>query len=139
MQTPPTQKSEKILFAAVTLGALVMSLVYYFRDPATTTGFHACLFHAWTGLHCAGCGGQRAAHALLRGHIAQAASLNLLAVFTAPAAAYAYVGWALRIFTAMRLPMPQLSGRRMLWIMATAAAFMFLRNLPWHMFSWLAP
>ena len=55
----------------------VLSL-YYFMNPVETDLFPKCPFHELTGLHCPGCGSQRALHALAHGHISSALGYNLL-------------------------------------------------------------
>jgi len=58
------------------------------RFPPDQFGFYwVCPLHAWTGLLCPGCGGTRAAAALLRGHLAEAWRLNGLVVGLVPFAA----------------------------------------------------
>ncbi len=60
--------------------ATVLAVVA-FTEPRISLPFinAPCGFHGITGLPCALCGGTRAAHALLRGDPARAATLNLLA------------------------------------------------------------
>lgn len=55
----------------------------YLIDPARHE-IYPCLLRATTGLQCPGCGGLRATHQLLHGHLAAAWSLNPLAVLLVP-------------------------------------------------------
>ena len=124
----------------MTLGFALFAAAYYALDPAESKLFFGCAFHRWTGLACAGCGGQRAAYALLHGRITEAISSNALAAFiAAPAAAYGYLAWASRIFGKTHLPYPVVTGRRMVWLLGMAAVFGVLRNLPLAPLAWFAP
>jgi hypothetical protein len=48
----------------------------FFWDPAVTSFYPSCPLRALTGLLCPLCGGLRAAHALLHGHVLEAVALN---------------------------------------------------------------
>lgn len=60
-------------------------VIYAFYDP-TLPWFPRCLFKQATGLDCPGCGSQRALHALLTGHFADALRYNLMVFILAPLA-----------------------------------------------------
>lgn len=56
---------------------------YYYNDPEVASGeglFLRCPFHLVTGLHCPGCGSQRAAHDLLHFRIGEALQHNVMMV-----------------------------------------------------------
>lgn len=63
---------------------LALVVVYYFYDPSVSAFFPKCPFRSVTGLPCAGCGSQRAIHALLHGDIAKAAEYNFMVVVFLP-------------------------------------------------------
>jgi hypothetical protein len=65
--------------AAVAAGWLVRTF-----DPAEHSFFPPCWLNRLTGLHCPGCGGTRAAHALLRGDVIGAVRFNALLVVGLP-------------------------------------------------------
>jgi hypothetical protein len=92
-----------------------------------------CPFRMLTGLDCPGCGGTRAAHALVRGDVARALDHNLMTVSLLPLLAYGWWRWLLeRAGRGVRLEL----GHRTASALASAmVAFWVLRNLPW--FSWL--
>lgn len=73
-----------LLCAVFYLGALAV------LDPETSPVFWVCPIHALTGFKCAGCGGQRAVHALFQGDVLRALDENFLFVALAPL--YALVG-----------------------------------------------
>ena len=101
--------------------------------------FPKCLFHVATGLHCPGCGSQRAIHNLLRGNFASALHFNLLVVMTLPMVLAGYVRWTLSIYHSRW----QITWRApAIWIWMLLAAillFAVLRNISVYPFSLLAP
>jgi hypothetical protein len=107
-------------------------------DPNAGGGpFLPCLFHAFTGLYCPGCGLTRALHALVHGDLARMVAMNaLLPLLLVALPLLAVHGWGYRL----ALPRPVL--RTLLsapfWI-GLVIGFGVLRNLPWWPFSWLAP
>ncbi|RTQ47173.1 DUF2752 domain-containing protein [Hymenobacter gummosus] len=124
-----------LLFGA----ALLFVTVYYRLDPARHF-FPRCPLHWLTGLHCPGCGTQRALHALLHGHWQQAAGHNLLAALYAP----------VLVFGAAERVRAELTGRPRRtsflyrpwfgWLTVTLVlSFAVLRNLPGPLGHWLAP
>lgn len=53
-------------------------------DPAESVWMPKCPFKLLTGLSCPGCGGQRAAHALLHGDVVGALRYNWFLIYAAP-------------------------------------------------------
>ncbi len=104
-------------------------------DP--THGPPVCPFKAVTGLDCPGCGGTRAAHQLLTGHLGAALSYNVLAVVAMP-----FIVWGLFVSLTTMLGGPKL---RMIslsptWTRVALVAivvFWVVRNLPIAPFNWL--
>ena len=82
------------LIAAV-VGLAIAALFYYKVDPASGL-MPRCVFHTLTGYDCPGCGFQRALHALLHGHIAQAWHYNAFAFFALPTAIFYIIVESLR-------------------------------------------
>lgn len=68
---------------AVALTASLATL-YYLADPSASAWFPKCPLHMLTGLECAGCGSQRAIHALLHADIAEAWHHNPLLLLLLP-------------------------------------------------------
>ncbi len=102
------------LFAALTI--LAAALMLYWFDPARTSFYPVCLFHQATGWQCPGCGGLRAVHQLLHGHIAEAFRLNALFVLSLP-----LLGWAVACMARARLRGEHLSFTpRPRWILTAA-------------------
>jgi hypothetical protein len=104
-------------------------------DPTHVSIFPPCLFHELTGLDCPGCGGQRAAHQLLHGHLIAAIRLNAMFVLSLPLFAWVATRFAVRKFrgepVAFRLPW--WGAYIVAWIV-----FGVLRNLPFVVCQWFA-
>lgn len=78
----------------VVVAALVVAggaLALYFFAPEQHTFYPRCWLYALTGWQCPGCGGLRAAHQLLHGHLAAAFRFNPLLIVLLPVLAL----WAL--------------------------------------------
>jgi hypothetical protein len=105
-------------------------------DPNQPGHYPACPFLALTGLYCPGCGALRAVHALSRGDLETAASLNVLVVAAVPLLVALWSGWARRRWTGA--PRTWLAPGWLLWaLLAVVLGFAVLRNLP--AVAWLAP
>lgn len=113
---------------AVALGLVVVALFCF--NPAEHAFYPRCAFHQMTGWQCPGCGGLRAMHQLLHGHLLVALKFNALAVLALP-----LVGaWLWREH--FRAGVRHRGG----WVWLACAAlvvFGVLRNLP--AFAWLRP
>ena len=140
MIAPPRLNRSSALpwMAAIILGvALVMGLaVLFFFNPSTNGFYPVCLFHQWTGLNCPGCGGTRAAYALLHGRFVTAFHDNALFLlclaFGAGRAIWMGMG-KLR-----RQPAVPWWSTWMLWsLLGLTIAFGIIRNVPG--FEWLSP
>lgn len=121
------------------LGALAALAVYYRLDPSQHL-FPRCPLHLLTGLHCPGCGTQRALHALLHGHWQLAAGHNLLAALYAPVVVFGGVeelraGLSGQPRRASFLYRPWFGWLTVVLVLV----FAVLRNLPGALGHWLAP
>ena len=83
-----SHRSRWYVVAAVPLVAAGLATLYVV-DPAGSSLYPSCPFHALTGLHCPGCGTLRGIHQLLGGHPIAALDLNPLTVLSLPFLAYA--------------------------------------------------
>lgn len=82
--------SRKRIAVAVVLVALV---ALYAVDPSSAWWVPKCPFKLLTGWSCPACGIQRFAHALLRGHIAEALRYNYYLIYALPYAALFAIEW----------------------------------------------
>ena len=104
-------------------------LLFFLIDPATQPLLPPCLFHAFTGLYCPGCGATRALHQMANGNLVAALRLNALLVLGLP------LGCLLAI-RRKRYPLPAWCLRT---LFVCIALFGFARNIPLFPFTLLAP
>jgi hypothetical protein len=111
-------------------GALASAGLLFAFNPADHALYPACWLYATTGLKCPGCGGLRATHELLHGHLTAAWTLNPLAVLLLPLWMLLGVHAGLTLLRGRGLP--NATPRPALFWLAAAAlvAFGILRNLP---------
>jgi hypothetical protein len=133
---PP--RSERMRAPVLTVAGLgIATLALRLRDPHVSHSWGVCPLYALTGVYCPGCGGLRGVNDLTHGHVAAAASSNLLLVGALPFAAYFFVRWTWATWqgndATLVPPLPR--GVRYA-LVALVAVFWVLRNLPG---SWLAP
>ena len=64
---PPSPRL--LAYTLLALFALASLLLLFLFDPSTHAFYPPCPLHALTGLDCPTCGGLRAAHLLLHGHL----------------------------------------------------------------------
>ena len=115
---------------AAILGVLSLA---YFIDPQQCPWCPRCLWHALTGWDCPGCGMTRAAHELAHGHLQAALHLNALFVLALPAL----------LLTGLldRRTLLHWSSKPAVWLglLIIVLVFGFVRNIPVHPFTELAP
>ena len=130
-----------LAIALCVLGALGVSYVAH-NDPEEGRAlFPSCVFREVTGLHCAGCGGTRAVHALTRFDLGTAFRKNplliLLLPFLAVGIAVEAVAWVWgEGYRGPRIRMPG----RLIWVLPVLiVGFWVFRNIPIWPFDLLAP
>lgn len=114
--------------AAAICAVVLAWLAVASATDASSPWLPECPLHKWTGLLCFGCGGTRAALALLHGDWATSLRCNALLV---PAAA-----WLLALCLIRRV---QVFNATLYGGLAVLAAFMLLRNIPLPLFDCLKP
>jgi hypothetical protein len=131
--TPPklTQRLRPAGWSLVMAGSALVGVAGLFLVDPARHEIYPCMLYATTGLRCPGCGGLRATHQLLHGHLAAAWALNPLAVLLVP-----LYGWF-----AGQIASGLIRGRGLasaaprpavLWLgLGGLALFGILRNLPW--------
>ncbi|MEM9000507.1 MAG: DUF2752 domain-containing protein [Bacteroidota bacterium] len=120
------------------MGVLTVSavLLYVFFNPEEENLFFAkCPIYSTMGIHCAGCGSQRAVHDLLNFRIEQAIGHNLL-LFPA----VVVIGQHLLTAYFLKNTKSWLRYTKApIIILVVILLFMVLRNLKFYPFTYLAP
>ncbi|GAA0264262.1 DUF2752 domain-containing protein [Saccharothrix mutabilis subsp. mutabilis] len=116
---------------AVAVGAAVAAGAMFFVDPNQPGSiWPPCPLFALTGIQCPACGSTRMVHALLHGDLVGAWQLNaVMLVAGLPLLAWLWVRW----FRAARRqrPVPPVSARVGVPVVAVAVTWMLVRNLAW--------
>lgn len=108
---------------------LLLGGILFFFDPTVYHFYPTCVFHQMTGLLCPGCGGLRAIHQILHGHLLTAFRFNPLLVSCVPVIAVIAASHGLRD----KSNRPRSMGFPMSWIWLVGATTLVLgvwRNLP---------
>ena len=82
------------LGVALLLGVALVPL--YFFNPIEHGFYPKCMLHSLTGLDCPGCGGLRAVHQLLHGHLVRAFQFNPLFICLLPLGAWWFLRWVMQ-------------------------------------------
>jgi len=120
--------------ASVLLGGVYL----YAWNPAGSSMYPPCPFHALTGLHCPGCGTLRALHQLMHGNLKAALFLNPLAVLLLPAIAYTLLSGAWKTVGGKPFPTVFIPAFWIWLLLAMILAYWVLRNIPLYPFSLFA-
>lgn len=135
-----TIKSKILYIILLLTAAIAIPLLYFFLYPLYEQYFPKCIFHLVTGLHCPGCGTQRAFIALLHGDVLSALHDNFLAVSLSPFLLYVLAVFFYNLFSSdkkySRVFNTFLPAR---FILILVLVFAILRNIPLYPFSLLAP
>ena len=132
----------RTLIASLVLVFAGVVLVLYCYNPSTSSFYPLCLFHSVTGLHCAGCGGLRAAHALLHGNVAESFAYNPLLIMVAPCFLVVALGIKCHRILPFFASKPEMYNRIRCFtpvVVITVIGYTILRNLPFPPFCHLAP
>ncbi|MDN6310420.1 MAG: DUF2752 domain-containing protein [Flavobacteriaceae bacterium] len=120
----------------ITIAALSLYLNY---NPTEVSFFPQCPFHYATGLHCPGCGTQRAIHDILNGDILSGIQHNVLIVLAIAVLSY-------NLFILLRQHFHPHKTKNLLYHKATPMTLFFIiifywigRNIPIEPFTFLAP
>lgn len=130
--------SHKLLLAGTALAVPVgVWLLWKFDPNAAGNPFPPCMFRAFTGYYCIGCGLTRALHALVHGDVVRAFGMNplgLISLALIPLMTMWSAGWQPRWLQPLmaRVMEPKL------W-MVLLPVYWIARNLPWLPFTLMAP
>ena len=107
--------------------------VLFTFDPSRNGFYPLCLFHRVTGWNCPGCGGLRATHQLLHGHLGEAFRLNALVVLAVPALLALAARWLWVRGRGRRIPPKPLATFWIWALLALMLGFGLARNLPFDL------
>lgn len=97
-------------------------------------------FYLLTGLHCPGCGSQRAIVSLLQGNFLDALHNNLLAVAALPFLFYSFVALGINTHIPGKIDQKIFYNPLFVKVVLTIViVFSVLRNIPSYPFNLLAP
>ena len=91
----PHHVSRRVLTVAGIIAVAALTAVYYMLPPDSGV-YPRCMFRQLTGLDCPGCGSQRAIHALLHGHVAEAWDYNAMLLVGLPLVALIAAAYTVR-------------------------------------------
>ena len=104
-------------------------LLLFLFAPEEHRFYPRCLLFSLTGLQCPGCGGLRAMHQLLHGHLREALALNPLLPLLLLIFGGLFVSYVIRLWTGRKLPNP-LDRQLWIWVLlAVIFLFSVARNL----------
>lgn len=127
------------LYIIGALAGLFFLWLYFKVNPSGQSFFPKCPFHSLTGMHCPGCGTQRALHDFLHGNIIEGFKHNFL------------IGLGILVlmykgFLIIRTKYNPHKKTDLLyhpstpWVILTLViSFWILRNIPYEPFTFLAP
>jgi hypothetical protein len=138
MEEPRRTGGRVAALAAALAGVGVLAFLF-FTDPAKSHFLPPCMFHEMTGLNCPGCGGTRAVHQLLHGHVLAALHMNAFGVLVAiPFAAWFFGSWFVSEMTGRKFVI-NVSVRAAVVLAVAAVLFGILRNIPAWPFTLMSP
>lgn len=127
------------LIAFAVLIGLGFVYIYYKINPAGQDWMPKCPFHSMTGMHCPGCGSQRAIHDFLHGNIIDGFRHNVLIGLGILVLFYKLV----LIIRSKYYPQKKknlLYDPKTPWVIfIVIVSFWIMRNIPYEPFSFLAP
>lgn len=115
--------------------------IYYKYNPTMPNWAVKCGFHELTSLNCPGCGGQRAIHALLHGHILEALRYNFIYVIGIPFFMYLYF-YAINEYILKNRKQKNnfiFTAKFGFGFAIFIVTFFILRNIPIFPFTYLSP
>ena len=114
---------------ALLAAALLLCAALLVDPPARTNLYPGCPIHLYFGIDCPGCGATRALAALLRGHLAEALSLNALFVLLLPIAFAGAIECYRRALRPGAFRWPQPPAPALYATLAATVLFTVARNL----------
>jgi len=133
------QRALRLKSLAVFVVGIVAFYFLYTFNPASSTLYVPCPFHALTGLYCPGCGSLRSLHHLLHGNLTIAFWLNPLMVVSLPFLGCSFLSYILGGIRGRPLPNIFVPASYIWVYLGVVLLFWGLRNISAYPFSLLAP
>lgn len=132
----PSPGSERTGRASLAMGAVAGCALLALVDPAEGGVYPTCPTRAVLGIDCPACGTLRGLHALARGNVGAALDHNLLLVLAVPIGAIIWWRWVRAAIGRQTRPvaLPRWAPAALI---AVAAVFAIVRNLPISGLAWL--
>ncbi|MAM28710.1 MAG: hypothetical protein CMC13_06770 [Flavobacteriaceae bacterium] len=131
-------KTTTLVLTTIFFGIVLVIFCQY--NPAESALFIPCPFHALTGLHCPGCGSQRALHQLVHLNIWGAFKYNSLLVLSIPILMYSLVTKLHNYWYNTKYRVPFFYNNTFIYTyFGIVVLFWVLRNIPIEPFTYLAP
>ncbi len=127
-----------LITISVLVGFLLLWL-YYNINPNGQSFIPQCPFHSITGLHCPGCGSQRALHDFLHGRILEGFQHNFLIGLGLLVMFYKIFLWIRTYFYPQKTKNLLYNPKTAWFILILVIGFWVLRNIPIFPFNILAP
>ncbi len=132
-------RDQLLLIVSIPIVFLTLGIFYFYFNPNTFAYTPKCYFHSFTGLHCPGCGSQRALHEILHGNIWTGFKHNFLILLAILIIGYKfYIYYVNTIKKQAKKNLLQHNAAPWL-ILVIVLGFWVLRNLPLGAFQILAP
>ncbi len=127
-----------LIFFGIIVGLFLLWL-YFNTNPSGQSFFPKCPFHSITGLHCPGCGSQRALHDFLHGKILEGFQHNFLIGLALLVILYKAFLWIRSYFYPQKNNNLLYNPKTAWVILILVLVFWILRNIPLSPFNILAP
>ena len=132
-------KLPKFLITITVIVILVLLSLYFFYNPEETLLFPKCPFYLATGLHCPGCGSQRAFHNILNGNILEGLRYNYLLLLVFSVLIYNTFLYYINKFSNQEYKNIFHNSKVTISILVIVILYWILRNIPIYPFTELAP
>lgn len=126
-------------FALLSAAVAIVATVLYLFDPAVVTIYPPSSSRLLLGIYCPGCGTLRGLHQLLHGNLGKAFGFNPLMVLLLPYLVYTYLHYGIPVFTRRKSQPLFVPPTLIRGLLSVILIYWFLRNMPFPIFSWMAP
>ncbi|MFN2261584.1 MAG: DUF2752 domain-containing protein [Psychroflexus sp.] len=132
--------TRKIVYVLTTIASIAIVVFYFNFSPNNFNFFPKCPFYLVTGLHCPGCGSQRAFHEILHGNFIAGIQHNLLIVLAVLVIAYKFFVFFKNNKNPKKLSQNLLYHNATPWVtLILVVGFWIIRNIPYAPFRFFAP